>query len=206
MSGGAGGNGGPDVPGFFHRAAGVWAIVGAICAVLSVVIALVALKLGTAGPSDAVGGGSVGGSGGVDPVRTLTSSTPPIEDPTSDGPTDDPTTDEPSPTDTYIPIYYRSRGTTFYACANEGRLASASGLPITWNIENNSSTDLTLYWLDSRGYRSSQRNLEAGGSINFSRVDTGSVFVFTETDSSCSKIIRVAPGVSYASTTIIDND
>ncbi|MEB8337709.1 hypothetical protein [Streptomyces endophyticus] len=178
---------------------------------LSVVIALVAIKLGTARPSDAVGGGS----GNADPVRTAVSSTPPTEDPTSDEPTDDPTsdepsddptTDEPSPTDTYIPFFYRSRGTSFYRCDDEDRLASTSGLPITWSIDNDSSTDLTVYWLDSRGYRSSQRSLDSGGSVNFNRVYTGSVFVFTTKDSSCSKVIRVSPGASYASTTIVDED
>ncbi|MFD7295067.1 hypothetical protein ACFV9W_17455 [Streptomyces sp. NPDC059897] len=187
---------------------------------LSVVIALVAMKLGTAKPSDAVGGGS----GGAEPVRTVVLSTPPTEDPTSDEPTDDPTsdeptddpttdeptddptTDEPSPTDTYVPYFYRSRGTSFYRCDDEDRLASSSGLPITWSIDNDSSTDLTLYWLDSRGYRSSQRSLESGDSINFTRVYTGSVFVFTWKDSRCSKIIRIASGASYASTTIVDED
>ncbi|MFZ3560034.1 MULTISPECIES: hypothetical protein [unclassified Streptomyces] len=186
---------------------------------LSVVIALVAIKLGAAEPSDAVGGAS-GGSGGADPVRTVASSTPPTEDPTSDEPTDDPTSeeptseeptddptsDEPSPTDTDVSFFYRSRGTAFYRCDDEDRLASSNGFPITWSIDNDSSTDLTVYWLDSRGYRSSPRSLEAGGSINFSRVYTGSVFVFTWKDASCSKIIRIASGVSYASTTIVDEE
>ncbi|MFZ3567965.1 hypothetical protein ACOKM5_13510 [Streptomyces sp. BH097] len=190
---------------------------------LSVVIALVAIKLGAAEPSGAVGGGS----GGAGPIRTAASSTPPTEDPTSDEPTDDPTSDEPtddptsdepaddptsdepSPTDTYVPIHYEGSGTAYYSCAREGQIASAAGVSTTWEIENDSSTDLTLYWLDSRGMRSAPRRLESGGTINFTQVNTGSVYVFVGRYASCSAIVRIDPaalGSSGASTTVTDKD
>ncbi|MFI7387048.1 hypothetical protein [Streptomyces sp. NPDC049813] len=227
MSGGANGGGGPDDQGFFHRAAGIWTIVGAVCAVLSVVIALVAIKLGTAGPSDALGSGS----GGIaDPIGTSVPPTPtatpttsgdpsadeptptpsptdePTDAPTTGEPTDEPVTDEPTPTSTYTPVYYWSSGTSFYSCDKEGQLASSAGMPITWRVENESSTDLTVYWLGPDGLRSEQRRLESGGSLAFDRVFTGSVFVFTESSSRCSKIVRVSPGAAQAVTTVVDKD
>ncbi|MFI6880645.1 hypothetical protein ACIBL6_45055 [Streptomyces sp. NPDC050400] len=219
MSGGADGNNGSGGAGFFSRSIGVWTIVGSACAVLSVVIALIAIKLGTAGTAD--GSGMV--SGGLEPTHS-TSAPPttgeptgdptteePSEDPTTEEPTEDPTTEEPteepSPTPTRIPLLYRSSGTSFFDCDSEGEIASTlGGSVIQWRITNDSRVRLHVYYLGTDGLRRDERTLDPGDHINFTTMHTGHIYLFARTNASCSKIIRVDDDSVRATTTIMDDD
>ncbi|WP_338700890.1 PT domain-containing protein [Streptomyces sp. Q6] len=219
MSGGADGNNGPGGLGFFHRAIGVWTIVGSVCAVLSVVIALIAIKLGTANSAD----GSGMTSGGLVPTHSSSAPTAteaptteePTEDPTTQEPTEepveDPTTDEPTedptPTPSRIPLLYRSNGTSYFDCDSEGRIASKlGGSVIEWRVRNESSVRLHVYYLGTDGLRRNEQTLEPGGYLNFTTMHTGHIYLFARTNASCSKIIRVDDDSTWARTTIVDND